>query len=335
MDEAHSARRRARTSDEQIIAEDRYREAERQRNLMLQIGVTSEEGDFYPYRYPASEGFLPGYNFPSLPIRAWIPRKRGEFIPRSRVIALREYAPGNLIYHEGAKFEVTGFTAPPGGLQKRRMRKRPCNNCGAFADVGLDPCPYCEIRFDGANSSILKLLEMPNVRTQKRPRITCDEEDRIRRWFAVTTHFKFPTEGRELRRTEADVVLKGSTLLRLVYGPASTVLRINHGAKAEGARGFLIDFETGGEVSKAPSKKRVRTPQPDQIDNVQLAVQTTQNLLLVSFASPEWKRNRKLQISIQYALQRGIEQAFQLEESEIGSETVGEDSKSILFYEVN
>ena len=26
------------------------------------------EGDFYSYRYFASEGFLPGYNFPRLPL---------------------------------------------------------------------------------------------------------------------------------------------------------------------------------------------------------------------------------------------------------------------------
>lgn len=31
--------------------------------------VTREEGDFYPYRYLASEELLPGYNFPALPVR--------------------------------------------------------------------------------------------------------------------------------------------------------------------------------------------------------------------------------------------------------------------------
>ncbi len=34
------------------------------------------EGDFYSYRYFASEGFLPGYNFPRLPLSAFVPARR-------------------------------------------------------------------------------------------------------------------------------------------------------------------------------------------------------------------------------------------------------------------
>ena len=57
-----------------------------------QIGLLTEaegiyEGDFYSYRYFATEGFLPGYNFPRLPISAYVPgrrrlRGRDEFISR-------------------------------------------------------------------------------------------------------------------------------------------------------------------------------------------------------------------------------------------------------------
>ena len=55
---------------EQAQAASRQQEALRQRNLLLQVNTAREESDFYPYRYLASEGFLPGYNFPALPIRA-------------------------------------------------------------------------------------------------------------------------------------------------------------------------------------------------------------------------------------------------------------------------
>ena len=34
------------------------------------------EGDFYSYRYFAAEGFLPGYNFPRLPLSAYVPARR-------------------------------------------------------------------------------------------------------------------------------------------------------------------------------------------------------------------------------------------------------------------
>ena len=92
--EAQQALLRARRPDDQKLASDRQQEALRQRNLLLQINTSREEGDFYPYRYLASEGFLPGYNFPALPVRAWVPRGEGEFIGRPRFLALREFAPG-------------------------------------------------------------------------------------------------------------------------------------------------------------------------------------------------------------------------------------------------
>ena len=56
------------------------------------------EGDFYSYRYFASEGFLPGYNFPRLPLSAFIPARRGrlgrdEFLSRPRFLAIAEFGP--------------------------------------------------------------------------------------------------------------------------------------------------------------------------------------------------------------------------------------------------
>src|ERR1019366_8771271 len=69
------------------------------------------EGDFYSYRYQASEGFLPGYNFPRLPLSAFVPGRRrnkgrDEFLSRPRFLAISEFGPRNLIYHEGARYRV-------------------------------------------------------------------------------------------------------------------------------------------------------------------------------------------------------------------------------------
>ena len=54
-------------------ADRRIEEAKREIDLLLNRSTESVESDFYPYRYLASEGFLPGYNFPRLPLRALIP----------------------------------------------------------------------------------------------------------------------------------------------------------------------------------------------------------------------------------------------------------------------
>ena len=48
------------------------REAEAQLELLLDSRSVMQS-DFYSYRYFASEGFLPGYNFPRLPLSAYIP----------------------------------------------------------------------------------------------------------------------------------------------------------------------------------------------------------------------------------------------------------------------
>ena len=46
------------------------REAESQYILLTET-QNILQSDFYSYRYFASEGFLPGYNFPRLPLSAW------------------------------------------------------------------------------------------------------------------------------------------------------------------------------------------------------------------------------------------------------------------------
>ena len=73
------------------------------------------QSDFYSYRYFASEGFLPGYNFPRLPISAFIPGVDGEspsrdWLSRPRFVAIQEFGPQALIYHEGSVYRVNKVT---------------------------------------------------------------------------------------------------------------------------------------------------------------------------------------------------------------------------------
>jgi Lhr-like helicase len=333
--EAQQALLKARKAEDQQLASRLQQEALRQRNLLLQIEAQREESDFYPYRYLASEGFLPGYNFPALPVRAWVPRGEGEYIPRPRFLAIREFAPGNVIYHEGAKWEVVAFQAPPGGLDERRSQKRLCTTCGAFGDPSLDLCPACGTRFHGDNSLIVTLLEMPNVKTRRRERITSEEEERRRRGYRLETFYQFAPEGERERVQEAEVVVEGQPLLRLRYAPAATLLRVNHGWRAARTPGFLVDFESGQVVLKADSNApSPPSHRPQRLESVRLAVQDTQNLLLIRPADPALFRDRTLETTFLYALERGLEETFQLEENELAAETVGRDEhRAILLYE--
>ncbi len=324
---------RARKAEEQQQATRLQQEALRQRNLLLQIDVQREESDFYPYRYLASEGFLPGYNFPALPVRAWVPRGEGEFISRPRFLAIREFAPHAIVYHEGARWEVIAFQAPPGGLEQRRRRMRLCHTCGSFCAPDLDLCPACRTRFDGENSLLVTLLEMPNVRLRRRERITSDEEERLRRGYRIETYYQFAPESDGARLQEADVVVHGKPLLRLLYAPTATLMRVNHGPYTARTPGFLVDL-TSGELMELQEESRTPKPHPSQVESVRLAVQDDQNLLLLRGAAPDFLSDPGFAATFRYALQRGLEQRFQLEENELAAEMVGQGAHTaILLYE--
>ncbi len=331
--EAHQETLRARGREEQQKAQQKQEEALRQLNLLRQINVSREEGDYYPYRYLASEGFLPGYNFPALPVRAWIPRDEGEFIARPRFLAIREFGPNNIIYHEGRKWEVIGFQTPPGGLEKRLKTLRLCFICGAFSEPDRDLCSVCGTRFDGENSLYTTVLEMPNVRCRGRDRITCDEEERRRKGYELKVAYQFARlPGGKPRMEVAEVEANGQSILRLTYGPAATLLKINHGWRLSTQQGFLIDLESGEILSQ--SQLEDPAARQRKVRNLNLFVQDTQNILLVNFLIPELQQDVGIQASLQYALQRGFERFFQLEESEIAAERIGQgEHRAILFYE--
>ncbi len=327
----------SRDREKRVRAEAQRREAERQKHLLCNIETTREESDFYPYRYLASEGFLPGYNFPRLPVRAYVPREDGEFISRPRFLALAEFGPQNIVYHEGTKYIAGKLIPPPGGIQSRRRLSKICKTCGYFqSDTAIDLCENCCTRMDGSNSEILPLLEMPNVKTWRRERITCDEEERRRIGYEVTTHFRFaPGQGGEKRTIEGTVHDSGDNpLFHLLFAPSASLYRINHGWRNRREKGFILDMENGEWLSRIEIGEEEAPASAHQPAVVRLFVQDTQNILLLYFLNEEHRNDEALQATIQYALKRGIEEVFQIEESEIISERIGSgDHRAILFWE--
>jgi len=318
----------------QAEARQKVEEAKRQRNLLTNIGTTRQESDFYPYRYLASEGFLPGYNFPRLPIRVYIPREEGEFISRARFLAITEFGPDNLIYHEGAKYQVHRFWVPPGGLGSRRAQAKLCNVCGYYNASTDDRCDECKTVLDGSTSFFVNLLEMPNVRAIRRERITCDEEERVRRGYETTTHFRFASVAGGQTRTVESTVGKdpAQPLMRAVYGPQATLYRVNHGWKRQ-ADGFTVNLANGEIGPSQTAGNGQQASNGQDCARLRLFVNDTENILLV-YPPAEIQQDDRAMASLQFALQRGMEQHFQIEEAELASERIGSgDRRAILYWE--
>ena len=98
---------------EKRAAQSRHAQAIDQLNLLQSDtrNSNSPSSDFNTYRYLATEGFLPGYNFPRLPLMAYIPatndgRGRQTYLQRPRFLALSEFGPRSLVYHEGRAYRV-------------------------------------------------------------------------------------------------------------------------------------------------------------------------------------------------------------------------------------
>jgi hypothetical protein len=272
------------TQEERKDAEALEREARRQIDLLVgQVsqGRAQTEFEFYPYRYFASEGFLPGFNFPRLPVRAYLPAgDSGEFISRPRTVAIRELAPSNVLYYEGNKFQIAKTKISVRGIENNYQRVAVCSNCGYFhegEDSLRDTCANCGVKFAsdsyGNPAKLNRVLPMDTMITRRRERITCDEEERLKYGYNVTTHFRYA----DLKQDSAVVIAEdGTELLKFSYGETATILRLNRGLRRGQEKGFKLDPTTGiwGERRTETSSDNLQT-------EVNLSISDTCNILLI------------------------------------------------------
>ncbi|MFI0774649.1 protein kinase [Streptomyces sp. NPDC021212] len=336
------------------IASSRRKEAETQLDLLKNETPDSKSvlSDFNPYRYLASEGFLPGYSFPRLPLAAYIPNasrrfSEGDYLQRPRFLAIREFGPGALIYHEGARYQVTRIQLPPdasGDVTTSEARR--CEMCGYHHDPQqrADRCQMCDQPLIGTTYG---LLHLHTVYTQRRERISSDEEERRRAGFRLVTSYRFQDHGPRSGRQDALLADAHGQLARLSYGDSATVRITNLGrlrARPDEPDGFWLDpgdgrwmnerdaAEASGDSSEMPvvdadgnEKRRKKRVIP--------YVEDRRNILVVTLDHPV---DEPVALSLMYALERGIEAAYELEDSELTSELLPPDDgprDRILFTE--
>ncbi|XAM01600.1 DEAD/DEAH box helicase [Phycisphaeraceae bacterium D3-23] len=306
------------------------------------------EGDFYSYRYFASEGFLPGYNFPRLPLSAFIPGRRGrrgrdEFISRPRFLAVSEFGPRAVIYHEGARYIINkvnlAFDTDSEELTKFVMRScSACGYCHQQMNGSLpDLCESCNTPLQ-ATDEVRELVQLQNVTAKRWERITSDEEERQRIGYELKTTFRFSEQDGDLDVQTAEIRDGEQPVGRMTYGDAAHIWRINLGwlrREDQRQRGFVLDVERGyWESNKTAEDNDPSDPMSRRLDRVVPFVEDRRNVLVLRF---DEQLTLETMASIQSALKQAIQHLYQLEPSELAAEPLPskDDRRSLFFYEAS
>jgi ATP-dependent helicase YprA (DUF1998 family) len=320
---------------------DRLRaEAESQLALLTETN-SLEQSDFYSYRYFASEGFLPGYNFPRLPLSAYIPgrrtKQRDEYLSRPRFLAISEFGPRAIVYHEGSRYLINRVILPVGEDEHIPTRRaKQCQHCGYLHPIndgeGLDLCEHCGVPLE---QTLRNLFRLQNVATRRRDKINSDEEERMRLGYEIRTAVRFSEHDGRPAYHLGMVEREGETLAKLTYGHAATIWRINLGwmrRKNKEQHGFVLDTERGYWGKSDQSADDPDDPISLRTDRVIPFVEDRRNCLLFE---PGESQNATVMASLQAILKSAIQVKYQLEDNEIAAEPLPNELERnlILLYE--
>ena len=308
----------------------------------------NEKNEFYPYRYFAAEGFLPGYNFPRIPVFAFLPglnSQKGtdeEYLSRPRFLAISEFGPKAIVYHEGARYRIDRVSIAPSdsdsdGATDPTTSAAVCENCGYFHEVEVDVCENC-----GGSIKILpNLLELQKVVARRATRITCDEEERMRFGYAISTSYHFAKRDGVAIAVQAEIVLPdGSVWGKLTYAPSATIYRVNNGLNRSNAKeqnGFRLDMTSGFWVSGKEDANDDQHDEEERVDEknirfVRPFVRDTKNCVVIE---PFEALAPNKFASFQAALQRAIERVFSIDDHELGAFPLPDEDEraQLLLYE--
>jgi very-short-patch-repair endonuclease len=289
--------------------------------------------EFYTFRYLASEGFLPGYNFTRLPIRVFLGGKdRNESISRPRFIGLKEFGPNNLIYHNGGKYKVNRITPNDVSLDLMEIKISKETNyafLGKDEGKGKNQDPITGTQFTASNIELHQnLLELEEAQSENSERISCMEE--VRTSEGYVTELYLNSADSLLDATKIKLTVDGDELMKLFYAPAAKLILLNKKWK----RGRDDGFDIGTKTGFFKTKKQLEKPNPeDPIQNIMLYTYDTSDVLYVQPIKSLGLTEEGV-VTMQYALEKAIEQLYNIEPVEIDARLMGSDEyKNIMLYE--
>jgi superfamily II DNA/RNA helicase/very-short-patch-repair endonuclease len=338
MNEAHETHISPVIKDAGIkkLANISYMRAKDRKNLLenqSDKNKNSTLSEFYTFRYLASEGFLPGYNFTRLPIRVFLGGKdRNESISRPRFIGLKEFGPNNLIYHNGGKYKVNRITPNDVSLDLMEIKISKETNyafLGKDEGKGKNQDPITGTQFTASNIELHQnLLELEEAQSENSERISCMEE--VRTSEGYVTELYLNSADSLLDATKIKLTVDGDELMKLFYAPAAKLILLNKKWK----RGRDDGFDIGTKTGFFKTKKQLEKPNPeDPIQNIMLYTYDTSDVLYVQPIKSLGLTEEGV-VTMQYALEKAIEQLYNIEPVEIDARLMGSDEyKNIMLYE--
>ena len=372
MDDAHEKLKKQLSRNNRDTYERIYKDSNNQIALLTNqsSAMNSASSDFYIYRYLAGQGVLPGYNFPRLPIRAWVPSINSRSgmteddgtqntltsITRARFMALSEFGPMSLIYHEGNAFKVYKIKIDmsesgrdeANNIQLSTKQLVKCQNCGYGYIINRgdplhkDICPNCgeEMSKTGIVDSIYRI---ETVETKLANAITSMDEERQRKGYEIDTAFYFDN-ATHLSMERSVINSSEERIASLRYIQNATIYKVNKGwnnRRNKNQNGFKINPLTGEWIRDSNDD----TPTSDGEDTgtrlhvpYQWIVPYAEDMKNVLLMTPEESLKTECTIpTLQAAVARGICRTFQIEESELAIESLPDKTnrQTILFYEAS
>lgn len=305
-------------------------------------GKNAEENEFYPYRYFASEGFLPGYNFTKLPQRALLQYKNSdkvEYLSRAKSLALTEFGPQNIIYNNGGKFRISRMMLT-GDAIPHRFFYNP--KTGVIYKDQENAAHHTDIITGESLDGVSKMIpgyciQSQDMIAQESEKITCQEEERSRKFYQLKTYFS-SDDTRTISMCELKT--KNDThLANIRYIPSCRLTYILESKNDNNANGFAFDTKTGDWISAERMTRIMQEQQqhPGEVNRtkyVKLFTETTANAIYIQPLEALALRDKGAVRTFLYAFKQAIEDVFQIEGSEIGADIMGEEKvPNILIYE--
>ena len=309
---------------------------------LLSRSTRNNDNEFYPYRYLATEGFLPGYNFPTRPIRAQVRSGRDTFdyISRSRKVGIREFGPLNVIYHNGGKHTVESLTIDKTSELTLVLERPSVSNQSGYVFMdskaekrNTDPILGIPLDGDGAQTVLPSAARLVEVRTTSRDYISCEEEERARQGFQIETYFSVDDldslrHGKRLELTE-----DGVPLVEIRFLPQTRLHHFNLGWQRELERGYSIS-EASGSVLRGLRLEKALENNERVAKGVALYTDEVSDAIFIQPTAALGLDTDGV-ITLQYAIEHAFTKVFSVEDRELASILIGsvEGRPNIMLYE--